>query len=415
MKYLNELGENAQKAARTLARMSAPDKNKLLESFADALLANEETILRENERDMMLARGSRVKPALLDRLALDGGRLRGMADGMRAVAAEADPVGEVLSMKKMPNGLLIGQKRVPLGVVGIICESRPNVTSDAAALCVKSGNAVILRGGSDAINSNKAIVGAFRKVLAESGLPEGIVQLVEDTSRETAQAFMKLNQYVDVLIPRGGAELIKTAVENATIPVIETGTGNCHIFADESADLDKAVEIIVNAKVQRPGVCNACEKLLVHKNIAERLLPALCAELAKHNVVIRGDAATLELVPNAEPADESDWPKEYLDFIIGIKVVEDINEALEHIARFSTRHSEAILTESYANAQCFLDEVDSAAVYVNASTRFTDGGEFGLGAEMGVSTQKLHARGPMGLKELTSTKFIIYGNGQVRG
>lgn len=355
-----------------------------------------------------------MNPGLVDRLRLTEARIEGMAEGLRQLAALEDPIGEVLSMKQRPNGLMIGQKRVPLGVIGIIYESRPNVTADAFGLCFKTGNVVILKGGSDAICSNKAIVSVLKKALAEEDLPETAIQLIEDTNRETTAAFMKMNQYVDVLIPRGGAGLIQAVVKNSTIPVIETGTGNCHIYVDESADLDMAVSIIYNAKTQRIGVCNACESLVVHRKIESELLPRLKAKLDEKSVELRGDAAACKTIDGIKAAAEDDWGKEYLDYILSIKTVDSIDEAIAHINRYNTGHSESIITKDYANAQKFLNEVDAAAVYVNASTRFTDGFEFGFGAEIGISTQKLHARGPMGLQALTSTKYIIYGNGQIR-
>ena len=337
-----------------------------------------------------------------------------MAEGLLQVASLDDPVGEVISMKPRPNGLLIGQKRVPLGVIGMIYEARPNVTADAFGLCFKSGNAVILKGGSDALESNKAIVVQIREGLKSAGLPEDAVQLIESTDREVTRQFMRLNDYLDVLIPSGSAGLIRSVVANSTVPVIETGTGNCHIFVDESADLDMALNIIFNAKTQRIGVCNACESLVVHRAVAEEFLPLLKARLDEKQVEIRADKEACALVDGFVPATEEDWGREYLDYILSLKLVDSIDEAIAHINRYNTKHSEAIITSDYANAQRFLNEIDAAAVYVNASTRFTDGFEFGFGAEIGISTQKLHARGPMGLKELTTTKYIIYGNGQVR-
>lgn len=337
-----------------------------------------------------------------------------MAEGLLQVASLDDPVGEVISMKPRPNGLLIGQKRVPLGVIGMIYEARPNVTADAFGLCFKSGNAVILKGGSDALESNKAIVVQIREGLKSARLPEDAVQLIESTDREVTRQFMRLNEYLDVLIPRGSAGLIRSVVENSTVPVIETGTGNCHIFVDESADLDMALNIIFNAKTQRIGVCNACESLVVHRAVAEEFLPLLKARLDEKQVEIRADKEACAMVDGFVPAAEEDWGTEYLDYILSLKLVDSIDEAIAHINRYNTKHSEAIITSDYANAQRFLNEIDAAAVYVNASTRFTDGFEFGFGAEIGISTQKLHARGPMGLKELTTTKYIIYGNGQVR-
>lgn len=337
-----------------------------------------------------------------------------MADGLRQVASLEDPVGEVLSMKKRPNGLMIGQKRVPLGVVGIIYEARPNVTADAFGLCFKTGNAVILKGGSDALHSNEAIVAVIRQALTDCGLPENAVQLIGSTDRQVTAQFMKMNDYVDVLIPRGGAGLIRTVVRESTVPVIETGTGNCHVYVDETADLEMAVNIVHNAKTQRIGVCNACESLVVHEAVKDVFLPMLAARLSEKQVEIRGDEAAMAAEKSIIPAVEEDWGTEYLDYILSVKTVKNMDEAIAHINRYNTGHSEAIVTKDYANAQKFLDEIDAAAVYVNASTRFTDGGEFGFGAEIGISTQKLHARGPMGLKELTSTKYIIYGNGQIR-
>ena len=351
---------------------------------------------------------------LIDRLLLTESRIEGMAEGLRQVAALDDPVGEVTGMKKRPNGLLIGQKRVPLGVIGIIYEARPNVTADAFALCFKTGNVVILKGGSDALHSNEAIVNCIRETLNEQGVTEDAIQLISDTSRETAAEFMKMNQYVDVLIPRGGRGLIKAVVEQSTIPVIETGTGNCHIYVDETADLEMAADIIMNAKTQRVGVCNACESVLVHKDVKDALLPVLAKRLQEKHVEIRADEAAYALIPGVVHATEEDWGKEYLDYILSIKIVSSVEEAIAHINKYNTKHSEAIITNNYEHAQKFLDEVDAAAVYVNASTRFTDGFEFGFGAEIGISTQKLHARGPMGLLALTTTKYIIYGNGQVR-
>ena len=355
-----------------------------------------------------------MSEGLLDRLLLTRERIAGIGEGLCQVADLEDPVGEVIGMKKRPNGLLIGQKRVPLGVVGIIYEARPNVTADAFGLCFKTGNVAILKGGSDAIHSNQAIVHCLRATLKDQGVEPDALLLIEDTSRETASAFMKLNAYVDVLIPRGGAGLIRAVVENSTIPVIETGTGNCHIYVDETADLTMAAEIILNAKTQRVGVCNACESLLVHKKVAEKLLPALAKRLAEKQVELRGDEEVQRLVKEAVPASEEDWGKEYLDYILSIKTVSSVEEAIAHINHYNTGHSEAIITENYTHAQKFLDEVDAACVYVNASTRFTDGFEFGYGAEIGISTQRLHARGPMGLLALTTTKYIIYGNGQIR-
>ena len=355
-----------------------------------------------------------MQEGLLDRLKLTRERIGQMAEGLRQLVNLEDPIGEVISMKKRPNGLLIGQKRVPLGVVGIIYEARPNVTADAFGLCFKTGNAVILKGGKDAIHSNTAIVRLIQKAVEECGIPGTAIQLIEDTSRETTKAFMKLNRYVDVLIPRGGAGLIRSVVENSTIPVIETGTGNCHIYVDETADLEMAVSIIFNAKTQRIGVCNACESLVVHESVVDQLLPMLKKRLDEKQVELRGDERVQGAVSGIVPATEEDWGKEYLDYILSVKTVSSLDEAIEHINRYNTGHSEAIITHDYFHAQRFLEEVDAAAVYVNASTRFTDGYEFGFGAEIGISTQKLHARGPMGLLALTTTKYIIYGDGQIR-
>lgn len=397
-----------------MGTLGTAKKNEILLAVADRLVADSETLLAANEEDMKRGRAAGMHQGLLDRLLLTGERIEQMAAGIRQVAELEDPIGEVLSMKQRPNGLMIGKKRVPLGVIGIIYESRPNVTADAFALCFKTGNTVILKGGSDAISSNMAIVKCINATLLSRGLPEGVIALIEDTSRETAAAFMKLNQYVDVLIPRGGAGLIRAVVNNATIPVIETGTGNCHIYVDESADFDMALDIIFNAKTQRIGVCNACESLVIHENIVDQFMPLLQQRLAEKQVEIRGDEAAVKAASGILPATEEDWGREYLDYIISAKTVSGIDEAIAHINTYNTGHSEAIITKDYDNAQKFLNEVDAAAVYVNASTRFTDGFEFGFGAEIGISTQKLHARGPMGLEALTSTKYIIYGSGQIR-
>ncbi len=411
---LEIMGKKAKEAAREIARLSADVKSKLLKATADLLVKEAETILKENKTDIENAENAGIKGAYIDRLTLTFARIDEIALGIKQVADLQDPIGEVISMKKLPNGLMVGQQRVPMGVVGIIYESRPNVTVDAFALCFKAGSAVMLRGGKEAINTNTAIVKLFQQALREQGLPEYSVQLLEDTSRETAVEFMKLNKWIDLLIPRGGNALIQSVVQNSSIPVIETGTGNCHIFVDESADIEKSVNIIINAKTQRPGVCNACEKVLVHKNIADSFVPLTCKELSQKNVEIRGDENVCKLYANAVLATEEDWYTEYLDYIIGIKVVGNTEDAINHIATYSSGHSEAIITENYSNSQRFLNEVDSACVYVNASTRFTDGFQFGFGAEIGISTSKLHARGPMGLKELTTLKYIVYGDGQVR-
>lgn len=411
---LNTLGKNARNAEVLVRNLSANEKNEVLLKVAEALTENADTLTAANALDVENGRKNNMPEALVDRLLLTGDRIRGMAEGLRQVAALEDPVGEVLGMKKRPNGLMIGQKRVPLGVIGIIYEARPNVTADAFALCFKTGNVVILKGGSDAIHSNEAIVKCIREVLQEQGITEDAIQLIADISRETTAEFMKMNQYVDVLIPRGGRGLIKAVVENSTIPVIETGTGNCHIYVDETADLQMAADIIMNAKTQRVGVCNACESVLVHEKVKDEFLPVLARCLQEKQVEIRADEAACELIPGAVHATEEDWGREYLDYILSLKVVSSVEEAIGHINQYNTGHSEAIITNNYEHAQKFLDQVDAAAVYVNASTRFTDGFEFGFGAEIGISTQKLHARGPMGLLALTTTKYIIYGNGQIR-
>ena len=414
MKTLEEIGKCAKAAEPALRVLNAGEKDKALLGVAEKLLADASYILEANEKDVVRAKENGMKPGLVDRLMLDRSRIEGMAEGIRQVAALPDPVGEVRSMKQRPNGLLIGQKRVPLGVIGIIYEARPNVTADAFALCFKAGNVVILRGGSDAFYSNLAIVETIRTALKDHGVPKDAIQLIEDTSRKTAQEFMKMDRYVDLLIPRGGAGLIRSVLENSRIPVIETGTGNCHIFVDESADLQMAVSIIFNAKTQRIGVCNACESLVVHERVLDRLMPLLKKKLDEKQVEIRGDRKAAAAAEGIVPATEEDCGTEYLDYILSVKTVDSIDEAIAHINRYNTGHSEAIITSDYANAQRFLNEVDAAAVYVNASTRFTDGYEFGFGAEIGISTQKLHARGPMGLEALTSYKYIIYGNGQIR-
>ena len=414
MDYLNEIGKRAKQAAFCLGKLTNQKKNEALIAIAKALVQNQDDILAANQVDVQIAKDNGMKESLIDRLSLSEARIEGMANGLINVAALDNPVGEVLSMKQRPNGLMIGEKVVPLGVIGIIYESRPNVTTDAFSLCFKTGNASILRGGSDCINSNVAIVKVIRNVLSSLGIVEDAVILLEDTSRQTATEFMKLNQYVDVLIPRGGASLIQAVVHNSTIPVIETGTGNCHIYVDESADFTMALDIIENAKTQRLGVCNACESLVVHSAIANEFLPILYERLTKKEVEIRGDETACSICSKMKLACEEDWGMEYLDRIISLKIVDSIDEAITHINRYNTKHSEAIITKDYGNSMKFLEEVDAAAVYVNASTRFTDGEEFGFGAEIGISTQKLHARGPMGLKALTTTKYIIFGNGQIR-
>lgn len=411
---LQELGKKAKAASRIMSKLGQNDKNNALLMVADALVANSEEIIKANDIDIENGIKNGMSEALLDRLKLTKARFDDMAEGIRQVVSLEDPVGEVLSMKERPNGLLIGQKRVPMGVIGIIYESRPNVTVDAFALCFKTGNSVILRGGSDCIHSNIALVKVIKEALKSAGVTEDAINLIENTDREIAKQFMKLNKYVDLLIPRGGAGLIRTVVENATIPVIETGTGNCHIYIDKDADLDKALPIIKNAKLQRLGVCNACESLVIHKDIAAKAVPLIADMLSENDCEIRGDEQAVLLSSNIVPATEDDFATEYLAKIISAKIVDSIDEAIEHINNYSTGHSESIITESYENAQRFLNEIDSACVYVNASTRFTDGFMFGFGAEIGISTQKLHARGPMGLLALTSTKFIVYGNGQIR-
>lgn len=414
MSDLIQMGKKAKEAAVVLSVLPTTKKNQALCHAAEALLAAKADILEANMADVAAAKEAGIKGAFIDRLTLTDKRLEEMAEGLRQVASLDDPVGEVLSMKTLDNGLMVGQKRVPMGVIGIIFEARPNVTADAFGLCLKAGSAVILRGGKEAIATNKRVVEVFQRSLAGDGLPEGVVQIVQDTSRETANEMMRLNGYLDVLIPRGGAGLIQSVVQNSTVPVIQTGVGNCHIFVDESADLQKALRIVLNAKTQRPGVCNACESLLIHEKLAETFLPMIGKALQEKRVEVRGDETTCRKVPGAVAATEEDWATEYADYIISTRVVKDLDEAIDHIRRYTTGHSEAIVTENYTNAQRFLNEVDAAAVYVNASTRFTDGGQFGFGAEIGISTQKLHARGPMGLKELTTTKYIIYGNGQIR-
>ena len=414
MTKLVDMGQNAKEASYELGISSTKEKDTALIFMAEELINAKEDIIKANEIDLEAARIKGTTKAMLDRLALDDTRIEAMADGLMDVVKLQDPIGEVISMWQRPNGLQIGQKRVPLGVIGIIYEARPNVTCDAAGLCLKTGNAVILRGGSEAINSNKAIVKALTTGIERAGLPKACVQLVEDTSREVATEMMKLNEFIDVLIPRGGAGLIQSVLKNATVPVIETGTGNCHIYVDEDCDFEMAKNIAVNAKASRPSVCNSAEKLLVNEKIADRFLPIVIKSLRENGVAVRGDIASQVIIDDIEKANEDDWGKEYLDYIMAVKIVKDVDEAITHINKYGTGHSEAIITESYKNSQKFLQRVDAAAVYVNASTRFTDGAEFGFGAEIGISTQKLHARGPMGLKELTTIKYIIYGNGQIR-
>lgn len=415
MDYISQLGENARKSKASIANASTKDKNHILEVIAANLLNNTERILESNKKDLESAKDNGISDAMSDRLRLTEGRIKDMSDACRELIALKDPAGEVLEGSVRPNGMRITKTRVPMGVIGIIYESRPNVTVDAATLCIKSGNAVILRGGKEAINSNKVLMDIMRESVAECGFPMDIVQLVCDTSRETASAMMKANGYIDVLIPRGGKGLINAVVNNATVPVIETGSGNCHIYIDNTLDLDMAVNITDNGKTQRPSVCNALETCLVHKGIAETFLPLLKERLDRHNVELRGCSETMRILGDSvKLATEEDYATEYNDYILAIKVVENIEEAIAHISKYSTGHSECIITQNISNAEKFQKEVDSACVYVNCSTRFTDGNEFGFGAEIGISTQRLHARGPMGLNELTTFKYLINGNGQTR-
>ena len=413
MELLNQLGKNAAEAKYELQKLPEAAKNRALCAVADALVKESSQIILENEKDIKRGEEKGMHPGLIDRLRLTENRIKGMAEGLMQVAKLSDPIGEVLETIERPNGMQIEKRRVPMGVVGIIYESRPNVTADAFGLCFKSGNAVILKGGSDAICSNMAITKVIRQALMTEGITKDAIQLIESTDRAVAQEFMRLKEYVDLLIPRGGAGLIRSVVENSTIPVIETGTGNCHIYVDEHADIAKAVPIIVNAKTQRIGVCNACESLVIHEAVKDELLPRLAEALKAYNVEIRGDEKVAQVI-DCVPATEEDYGTEYLDYIISMKTVASVDEAIAHINKYNTRHSESIITESAENAEKFLNEVDAACVYANVSTRFTDGFEFGFGAEIGISTQKLHARGPMGLKELTSYKYVIRGNGQVR-
>jgi len=411
---LRLIGQKAKDASFLLGKMGSAEKNRGLLAAAQEILDQQDKILAANAKDIEAAKAKGMAQGLVDRLLLTSARIDGIVEGMRQVVSLEDPIGEVLSMKERPNGMMVGQKRVPLGVIGIIYEARPNVTADAFALCFKTGNAVILRGGSDAFYSNQAIVDAIRDGLAKCEIPQDAIQILSDTTRETATEFMKMNDYLDVLIPRGGAGLIRSVVQNSTVPVIETGTGNCHIYVDASADFDMALDILFNAKTQRIGVCNACESTLIHRSIAEKFLPLMKKRLDEKQVEIRADEDSRAIVPEFAAATEEDWGTEYLDYILSCKIVDSVDEAIAHINKYNTGHSEAIVTSDYNNAQKFLNEVDAAAVYVNASTRFTDGFEFGFGAEIGISTQKLHARGPMGLLALTSTKYIINGNGQIR-
>jgi len=414
MSELIEIGKRAKEASKQLAHLNTEQKNRVLLLVADLLENAIPGLLEANVADLKQGEEMGLKGAIVERLTLSGSRIKEIAGGLREIVQLEDPIGEIEEMKKRPNGLLIGKKRVPLGVVGVIYESRPNVTADVAGLCIKTGNVCVLRGGKEAFRSNNAIVKIFHEALIECGLDPHMVQLVQDTSRESAMAMMKLNAYLDILIPRGGAGLIQAVVQNSTVPVIETGVGNCHIYVDEAADLEKAVAIVYNAKTHRPGVCNAAESLLVHEKVAAEVLPVIGKALKEGGVEIRGDKWTCEMIPGATPASEEDWSTEYLDLVISSKVVGSVEEAVDHINRYGSMHSESIITENYSHSQYFLDRVDAAAVYVNASTRFTDGFEFGYGAEIGISTQKLHARGPMGLKELTTSKYIIYGSGQTR-
>lgn len=412
---LKEMGMQAVNAKYALQKLTATEKNKALLHASEALLSHTEEILSANEKDLKAGKEKGMHEGLLDRLALTETRIAAMAEGLRQIAALEDPIGEIMDTFTRPNGLKISKVRVPLGVIGIIYESRPNVTADAFGLCFKAGNAVILKGGSDALLSNKAITVVLRNALQESGICADALQLIDSGDREITKAFMKMKEYVDVLIPRGGAGLIRSVVENSTIPVIETGTGNCHIYVDKEADLNMAVNIIINAKTQRIGVCNACESLVIHKDIKDAFLPVLAEGLRAHHVEMRGDEAVREVLSDCLPATEEDYASEYLDYIISMKTVADVDEAIAHINKYNTKHSETIITKNEITAEKFLKEIDAACVYVNASTRFTDGFEFGFGAEIGISTQKLHARGPMGLKELTSYKYQIHGNGQIRG
>lgn len=414
MTQLEIMGESAKSASRVLASLSSEKKNEALEKIASFLYDNRSTIIQANKIDMENGKTAGLTSSLLDRLSLDDKRIFNISEAVKEVASLPDPVGRALGGSMHKNGMRIQKVSAPFGVVGIIYEARPNVTADAAALCIKSGNAVILRGGKEAINTNKTITEIMRKALTSAGLPENSVCLIQDTSRETAKELMRLNKYVDVLIPRGGAGLIKSVVNNSTVPVIETGSGVCHIYVDKSADLDMAANIAFNAKTSRPSVCNAIETILIHKDICEQALTVIKSRLDEKNVEIRGDETVCKLIPDAVPANEDDWGQEYLDYIVSIKICDSIQSAIDHISKYGSGHSECIVTNSYESSQKFLKEIDAAAVYVNASTRFTDGGEFGMGAEIGISTQKLHARGPMGLQELTTMKYLIYGDGQIR-
>ncbi|MEX0987105.1 MAG: glutamate-5-semialdehyde dehydrogenase [Bacteroidales bacterium] len=414
MKEIIEIGKKAKQASYELAHLATSEKDAILHGVATKLVSATADILKENSKDLIQAKELGLTGAIVERLTLDEKKIAGIAEGLRQIGALEDPIGEVLEMKKRPNGLMIGKKRVPLGVVGVIYESRPNVTADVGGLCIKTGNVCVLRGGKEAFNSNLAIVKIFREVIKAQGFNPDMIQLVTNTTRESANALMKLNDYLDILIPRGGEGLIQAVVQNSTVPVIETGVGNCHVFVDSSADLDMARDITVNSKTHRPGVCNAAESLLIHADVAEKAIPVICKALVDAHVEIRGDDTVCKLFKDAKPATEEDYYTEYLDYIMSVKVVDSLEGAISHIHKYGSSHSESIVTSNYGNAQFFLDRVDAAAVYVNASTRFTDGFEFGYGAEIGISTQKLHARGPMGLKELTTTKYVIYGEGQIR-
>ncbi|WP_302152885.1 glutamate-5-semialdehyde dehydrogenase [Eubacterium ventriosum] len=411
---LERLGINAKEAEKTLMVASSEKKNQALKKIAEGLIENTDKIIEANKVDLENGEKKGMAKSMLDRLKLDKERIEGMAKGVLDVATLPEPVGRILSATERPNGLRIEKVSTPIGVIAVIFEARPNVTSDAAALCLKSGNTVILRGGKEAINSNKTIAKVMRQAVKEAGMPEDVIQLVEDTSRESANELMKMNEYVDVLIPRGGAGLIQAVVKNATVPVIETGVGNCHIYIDKNADLKKAVDIVFNAKTSRPSVCNAAESLLIHKDIAKEALVAIKNKLDEKDVTLVGDSKAREIIPDMEKATDADWATEYLDYKMSVKIVDSVEEAIDHIYKYSTGHSECIVTENAGTAEKFMNQVDSAAVYLNASTRFTDGGEFGFGAEIGISTQKLHARGPIGLPELQSFKYKIYGDGQIR-
>jgi glutamate-5-semialdehyde dehydrogenase len=406
--------KSAKTAARKLANVSSDIKNSALLMMADNILKSNDKLKEENQKDIKAAQEKGLAPALIDRLTLTDKRIDEMADGLRQIAALPDPVGEVMRMWRRPNGLLIGKMRVPLGVVGIIYESRPNVTADAAGLCIKSGNAVVLRGGSEAIHSNIAVANILLEAAANAGLPDGCIQYIDVTDRQAVTELLKLDEYIDVIVPRGGKELIRFVMENSTIPVVKHEDGICHTYVDSDANLEMAENVCFNAKVQRPGTCNAMETLLVHEAVAEKFLPSMYRKFAEAGVELRGCEKTRKICPDVKPATEEDWRTEYLDLILSIRVVGSLDEAIDHIEYYGSHHSDAIITDNYQKSQRFLQEVDSAAVYVNASTRFTDGYQFGLGAEIGISTQKLHARGPMALEELTSYKFIVYGNGQLR-